>query len=78
MYFITQVVGPLTGHMGCIVSSHVILNIFCPHNTISECVQRNFCSLPPLAMTSIATAYRQLDVNLFDGALKVRDGFSYL
>ena len=57
---------------------HVLFNIFSPDNAIPECVQRNFCPLPPLAMTSITTTYRQRNVHLFDSTLEVRDCLAYL
>jgi len=57
---------------------HVLFNIFSPDNAIPECVQCDFCPLPPLAMTSITTIYRQRNVHLFDSTLEVRDCLAYL
>ncbi|KAA6428695.1 MAG: hypothetical protein FRX49_01570 [Trebouxia sp. A1-2] len=58
--------------------SHVLFNIFSPDDAIPECVQCNFCPLPPLAMTSITTTYRQRNVHLFDSTLEMRDCLAYL
>jgi hypothetical protein len=57
---------------------HVLFNIFCPNDAIPECVQCDLCPLPPLAMTSITTTYRQRNVHLFDSTLEVRDCLAYL